>query len=243
MSEYKNSRCINCDTEIIGKFCHNCSQKSNTQRLGIKHFIQHDIIHGAFHLDKGLPFTLKEIILRPATVAQNYIQGKRVRYYNFFYLTLVIIGFTLLLQSFMDKPSFRNNNPSYVKSLNFARENIKFILLSFIPLFAISSRMVYHKVKFNIAEHSIIASICLIYFLLFNLLSDILKLMKLDENTNAIINLITAITIIIIYYQVFKEYYQNKRYLNVINAFITLFIFIIFFVLLVSFIVLFITMK
>jgi hypothetical protein len=243
MSEYKNSSCLNCDTKIIGKFCHNCSQKSNTQRLGIKHFIQHDIIHGAFHLDKGLPLTLKEIILRPAAVAHNYIQGKRVRYYNFFYLTLVIIGFTLLLQSFMDKPSFRNNNPTYLKSLNFARENIKFILLSFIPFFAISSRIVYRKVKLNFAEHSIIASICLIYFLLFNLFSDILKLMKLDENTNPIINLITAITIIIIYYQVFKEYYQNRRYLNLINAILTLLIFIFFFVLLVSLIVLFITMK
>lgn len=190
-----------------------------------------------------MPFTLKEIILRPAAVAQNYIHGKRVRYYNFFYLTLVIIGFTLLLQSFMDKPSFRNNNPTYLKSLNFARENIKFILLSFIPFFAFSSRIVYRKVKLNFAEHCIIASICLIYFLLFNLFSDVLKLFKLDENTNPIINLITAITIIIIYYQVFKEYYQNRRYLNVINAILTLFIFIFFFVLLVSLIVLFITMK
>lgn len=243
MSEYKNSSCLNCGTEIIGKFCHICSQKSTTQRLDIKHFIQHDIIHGVFHLDKGLPFTLKEIILRPAAVAQNYIHGKRVRYYNFFYLTLVIIGFTLLLQSFMDKPSFRNNNPTYLKSLNFARENIKFILLSFIPFFAISSRIVYRKVKLNFAEHCIIASICLIYFLLLNLFSDVLKLFKLDENTNPIINLITAITIIIIYYQVFKEYYQNRRYLNVINVILTLFIFIFFFVLLVSLIVLFITMK
>ncbi|WP_298137105.1 DUF3667 domain-containing protein [Flavobacterium sp.] len=243
MGEYKNSSCINCSTEIIGKFCHNCSQKSNTQRLDIKHFIQHDIIHGVFHFDKGLPFTLKEIILRPSIVAKNYIEGKRVRYYNFFYLTLVIIGFTILAQSFIDKPSFRNNNPNYLKSLNFARENIKYILLSFIPFFAISSRIVYRKVKLNFAEHCIIASICLIYFLMFNLLSDFLKILNLDDNTNPIINIITATTIITIYYQVFSEYYQNKRYINVINAILTLFFFIIFFVLLVSFIVLFITMK
>ncbi|WP_366521601.1 DUF3667 domain-containing protein [Flavobacterium sp.] len=243
MSEYKNSRCINCDTEIIGKFCHNCSQKSNTQRLDIKHFIQHDIIHGAFHLDKGLPFTLKEIILRPATVAQNYIQGKRVRYYNFFYLTLIIIGFTLLLQSFMEEPSFKNNNPTYLKSLNFARENIKFILLSFIPFFAISSKIVYHRVKFNFAEHSIIASICLIYFLLYNLLSDLLQLLSTEKIFDPFINLLSLITILCIYYQVFKEYYQNKRYLNVINSVLTFFIFSIFFLVLVSSIILIVTMN
>lgn len=243
MSEFKNTFCINCDVEIVGKYCHNCSQKSNTQRLDIKHFIQHDIIHGALHFDKGLPFTLKEIILRPAVVAQNYIQGKRVRYYNFFYLTLVIIGFTLLLQSFMDKPSFKNNNPNYLKSLNFARENVKFILLSFIPFFAISSRIAYHKVKFNFAEHSIIASICLIYFLLFNLLSDLLELIGIEKIFDPFISLVTIITIITFYYQVFKEYYQNKRYLNVINAFLTLFFFSIFFVFTVSLIVLIITMK
>lgn len=243
MIEYKKSNCLNCGTEIIGKFCHNCSQKSTTQRLDIKHFIQHDIIHGAFHLDKGLPFTLKEIILRPATVAQNYIQGKRVRYYNFFYLTLIIIGFTLLLQSFMEEPSFKNNNPTYLKSLNFARENIKFILLSFIPFFAISSRIVYHRVKFNFAEHSIIASICLIYFLLYNLLSDLLQLLSTEKIFDPFINLLSIITILCIYYQVFKEYYQNKRYLNVINSVLTFFIFSIFFLVLVSSIILIVTMN
>lgn len=243
MSEFKNPICINCDTEIVGKYCHNCSQKSNTQRLDIKHFIQHDIIHGALHFDKGLPFTIKEIILRPAVVAKNYIQGKRIRYYNFFYLTLVIIGFTLLLQSFMDEAVFKKNNPTYIKSLNFARKNVKFILLSFIPFFAISSRIVYHKVKLNFAEHSIIASICLIYFLIFNLLSDFLELIGTEKIFDPFINLVTTVTIIIIYYQVFKEYYQNKRYLNVINAILTLFLFSVFFVLLVSLIILIITMK
>ena len=242
MSEYKKSSCINCNTEIIGEFCHNCSQKSTTQRLDIKHFIQHDIIHGVFHFDKGLPFTLKEIILRPALVAQNYIQGKRVRYYNFFYLTLVIIGFTLLIQSYIGAPILKNNNPSYVKSINFAKENMKYILLSFIPFFAISSRIVYRKVKYNIAEHSIIASICLIYFLLYNLLSDLLKLIGMGKIFDPFINLLSTVTIILIYTQVFKEFYQNRRYLNVINAFLTLFLFTILFILLISGIFLFVTM-
>ena len=95
--------CKNCGENTIGKgkYCHGCGQKSRTHRLTFKHFIEHDIIHGVLHLDRGLPLTLKEIFTRPGGVAMDYIEGKRKKYYNFFYLLLLIIGVvSILLTSF-----------------------------------------------------------------------------------------------------------------------------------------------
>lgn len=241
--ENRTSICINCETKTIGKYCHNCKQKTDTKRLGVAHFIQEDIIHGALHFDKGLLFTLKEILLRPAVVAQNYIQGKRARYYNFFYLSLILIGFTILLKPLKESPIPTSNNPNYLESMQFAAKNIKFILLSFIPFFALSSRIVYRKVRYNFAEHAIIASICVVYFLLYNLASDVMTIVGLKKVFDPILTLLINFVVVYIYYQTFKEFYQNRKYINFINALLTLALFLILFVLMVSIIVFIITYK
>ena len=44
----------------------------------MKHFVMHDLLHGVWHLEKGILFTLKETIIRPGQAALDYIKGKRV---------------------------------------------------------------------------------------------------------------------------------------------------------------------
>lgn len=87
-----SKNCLNCDTPLGGKFCYECGQKSDTHRITARHFIFHDLVHGVWHLDKGLLFTLKETFTRPGYAAMDYINGKRVRYYNIFYLMILVLG-------------------------------------------------------------------------------------------------------------------------------------------------------
>lgn len=79
---------MNCSEPVSKKFCPNCGQKTDTHRITFKHFILHDILHGVWHFERGILFTLKEAIIRPGNAALDYISGKRVRYYNVFYLIL-----------------------------------------------------------------------------------------------------------------------------------------------------------
>lgn len=244
MRNQKHQNCYNCGTKLVGKYCSNCSQKSDTKRLDFKHFMQHDIIHGAFHFDKGLLYTLKEIMLRPGKVTNDYISGKRVRYYNFFYLSLLIIGFTLLLQSLhQENITLTGKSATYIETRNFASKNIKYILLSFIPFFALSSRIVYRKVHFNIAEHTIIASVTLIYFLVLNLLSEVLDLTRIQISNNAIFSTLSGLLIVYIYYQTFKQHYTTKKWVNALNAFLTLVLFSFLFFLLMFMIIYILTTK
>ena len=76
--------CLNCNENLIGKFCYNCGQKSDTHRITLKHFIFHDVLHGVWHIEKGIIFTIKESKTRPGKAALDYISGKRMRYHNFF---------------------------------------------------------------------------------------------------------------------------------------------------------------
>jgi hypothetical protein len=80
------------------RFCPTCGQKSDTHRLTMAH-IWHDLVHAFTHADKGFLFTLKELAIRPGTVAREYIQGKRKKYFNPFSFLIIVVGITLLANS------------------------------------------------------------------------------------------------------------------------------------------------
>lgn len=44
-----HTHCLNCDTELIAKYYHNCGQKVDTHRITTRHFFFHDIVHGVWH--------------------------------------------------------------------------------------------------------------------------------------------------------------------------------------------------
>ncbi|RYD58971.1 MAG: DUF3667 domain-containing protein [Sphingobacteriales bacterium] len=88
--------CLNCGAVLISKYCHECGQKSDTHRITMSHLVKHDLVHGLWHFDKGLLYTLKESFLRPGHMAMDYISGKRIKYYNVFYLILIVIGINAL---------------------------------------------------------------------------------------------------------------------------------------------------
>ncbi len=239
----KKTKCLNCDTNTVGKYCHNCTQKSDTKRLNLKHFISHDIIHGTLHLDKGLPFTIKEIILRPGKVASNYINGKRVRYYNFFYLIMILIGLILFLKGF-NNGSISNevtdkaiSKVSHNLGKELASHYFKHFLLSFIPLFAISSSITYRKTKLNLAEHGIIAGVCLIYILLYILVLQFIHLWYNELDISPYFFFVVILTIVLIYIQAFRDFYPKRTIANFFNAFLTVFTFSILMVLVVSLVI------
>ena len=51
------NKCQNCDAEIEKYYCSTCGQKTDMQRITVKHFLFHDLLHGVLHLDKGILFT------------------------------------------------------------------------------------------------------------------------------------------------------------------------------------------
>lgn len=90
-------QCLNCNRSVENKYCSFCGQKIDTHRLTPRHFFFHDIVHGVWHLDKGIFYTLKQAIIRPGSASLDYILGRRIAFYNIFYLCLILIGINLFL--------------------------------------------------------------------------------------------------------------------------------------------------
>lgn len=209
--------CKNCGDNISGNFCQNCGQKSNTHRLDFKHFMEHDIIHGVLHLDKGLLFTLKEILKKPAQVALDYINGKRKPYYNFFYILLLISGLFILLTSFLEG-KFEKLDTTDQEAFLTQLKYIKIYLFTYVPFYAASAWLLLRKLNYNFLEHCIIAVVATVSLCIVNLsglgLMALLNWIGLESNMAlTAINLISSIVMLFYpiwtYYGVAKSKYKK----------------------------------
>lgn len=92
------THCLNCGTELVGPRCHVCGQPRATARLTLPHLL-HEIPHSVFHVDRGLLPTLWGLALRPGRVINEYLDGKRARYFNPLTLVMIMAGLNTLLFS------------------------------------------------------------------------------------------------------------------------------------------------
>jgi hypothetical protein len=115
-------------------------------------------MHGVFHLERGILFTIKEALVRPGRAALDYIDGKRVRYYNVFYLSLILIGAAIILYHLSaGAGSMKSTDAGSQKVLDILTQNVKMIVLGFVPLLALNARLLFWKIRLNLAEHFIVA--------------------------------------------------------------------------------------
>lgn len=129
-----SKNCLNCGHELVHKFCAYCGQKADTHHITVKHFITHDLAHGVFHLDKGILFTIKEAFTRPGKAALDYINAKRISYYNIFYLILLLVGLNLLVQHYIIELNPKSNivhARKYRAARNFTCSNSLLLVILF----------------------------------------------------------------------------------------------------------------
>ncbi len=171
-----DQHCLNCGKELTDKYCSGCGQKADTRRISFKNFISQDILHGTFHIEKGMLFTARQSLTRPGKAALDYIAGKRKQYYNVFLLILVTIGLILFARHFYDElangqgTEVANATP-YLNEASRTMDEIfsqkaKIIIFLFVPFAALNSFILFRRKKLNLSEHSIIAGMILLGMLL-----------------------------------------------------------------------------
>jgi uncharacterized membrane protein len=223
----QNYLCLNCEKPTMGNFCNHCGQKTDTHRITFKHFIFHDVLHGVWHIEKGILFTLKEALTRPGNAALDYIKGKRIRYYNVFYLILLLIGLGVFIEniylttslkytSFLDS-SYKEDEASVV--LDFIGRYVKFFLALVVPVFALNSYWLFNRKKLFYSEHLIIFGMFYLGIIFFTLIGNILDfsvfvkpLAFISEWTNTILPIILIIYLIKGFYNAFGNDYSKINF-------------------------------
>jgi hypothetical protein len=177
------TRCLNCDAPLQGKFCPNCGQKADSHRITTKHFLMHDILHGVWHFENKILYTIKQSVFRPGYAAIEYIQGKRIRYYNVFYITAVLLGISLFLSHYSDiyyDKIFHVTEDTSMDKLDLVITKYqKIISLCFIPFAAINSYLLFRRSNLNFPEHVIIAGFSFLGVVVVSLITVILGFLEI----------------------------------------------------------------
>ncbi|WP_310556477.1 DUF3667 domain-containing protein [Flavobacterium sp.] len=83
MSKHENLRkdktCLNCRYVVENKFCPNCGQKNEDTRKTFHHLFVH-FFEDLTHYENAFWRTIKNLLLKPASLTKEYLSGKRLSY-------------------------------------------------------------------------------------------------------------------------------------------------------------------
>jgi hypothetical protein len=94
------ARCKNCDAELLGRFCVNCSQAANVHVPTTMELV-HELLEGITHSDSRLWRTLTTLWFKPGKLTEEFVAGRRASYLPPFRLYLILSIVFFLLTSFL----------------------------------------------------------------------------------------------------------------------------------------------
>jgi len=178
----------------------------------MKHFLVHDLVHGVWHLDKGILFTLKKAITGPGRVAREYIAGKRAGHFNIITLALLLLGLAFYIQHTFGNPHILLEiiDKHKVSKKYDPSTGIKLIIFSFIPIFSIVAFFFFRKIRFNYTEHIVAATFTLLGVLSLYVIAQTLNFVVTDGFISRyyLDFALAGLFICFAYYQLLHNYYS-----------------------------------
>jgi Protein of unknown function (DUF3667) len=152
-----SDQCRNCHTNLtFGQaYCSACGQKRISGRLTL-HEIARDLIHAVFHVDRSAISLVRVLLVSPGTVALDYVQGHRKRYFGPFGFLLIVVAAASAAFAVTGFRVVPTNDANMVA--DFLQSHINLVMFAEVPLLAGFSRLLYRRAGFNFAEHLVLAA-------------------------------------------------------------------------------------
>ncbi len=199
------THCKNCNHLLADsyQFCPYCSQKKDQHRFTVAHLV-HEFFHAFTHADKGIIYLVKQLAIKPGVVLREYIiEGKRKKYFNPFTFLLIVLGFTVFMNTYL-KPITQEIKPilsekvkqlsvekqqQYLKRVEksiqvnqFFEKKSNWVTFCSIPVISFVFWIMFKKKKMYFAEH-LIAYVLMIGFILLFTTITITPLMSVTKGT------------------------------------------------------------
>ncbi len=167
----KGHQCINCNTEVIGAFCHVCGQKASIRRLTWRVLLD-DLQNRLFGFDNTFFRTVRDLTVRPQKVIHSILDGIRVVYigpvgYYFLMLTVYLLLASILnvdlvemmggvSESFQTEDTTEGQKAMNNEVLSTVFNNFRTFSFLMAPFFMLANWLVYRKSGLNFIEHSVV---------------------------------------------------------------------------------------
>ena len=97
--------CTNCNKEVDQNYCPHCGQAAKLKRIDA-HYIQHEIAH-VLHLEKGIFFTIRELLLRPGKTVREFMSVNRNKLVKpIIFLIVCSVIYTMISHFFHTEEAF-----------------------------------------------------------------------------------------------------------------------------------------
>ena len=161
--------CKNCNHRFKGKFCNNCGQNANVEKIDFKYLL-HEIPNSVFQVNRGFLFTIKELFTRPGHSIREFLDGKRRQHYKplafvvlastLYVISTYMIGGNTYLSDVISGITIGMNDDgnelSATNFLNWLANNPTYATLLLLPFFSLASYVAFVKSKRNYVEHLIL---------------------------------------------------------------------------------------
>jgi hypothetical protein len=186
--------CRNCSNIYFGKYCPECGQSAHAGRIDGS-YILHDLPHAVFHVDKGILYSMWQLLIRPGKSIAEYLDGKRVNHFRPFSYLIILTSIAAILSHWVNALLRRQLSASadaLINAPNGEGSATRFIgkvapffdkypslfFLLMIPLVSLLTWLYYKKRGYNFWENIILNTyltaqfnICLIILYLVMLIS------------------------------------------------------------------------
>ena len=95
--------CVNCNhvaTVADQKFCPACGESTPAHRIDW-HFIGHELEHSVLHMDRGILYTLRRLMLQPGELIRDYIDGRRAGIVKPLLLIMMMAALVVILTKYL----------------------------------------------------------------------------------------------------------------------------------------------
>ena len=79
LKERSSKDCLNCGTEVAGRFCQQCGQENVEVKESFFQLLRH-FVEDLTHFDGKLWKTVKLLLFKPGSLTKLYVEGKRASY-------------------------------------------------------------------------------------------------------------------------------------------------------------------
>jgi Protein of unknown function (DUF3667) len=210
-------KCKNCNNELNSKFCPECGQPASLKRIN-GHFIIHEIEH-VLHFERGILYTIKELITNPGQNVRNYLTENRnrlVRPIIFIIVTSLIYSLCSNIFHFEDNyVGFIGDKESSTSAIfKWIQGHYGYANILMGVFIAIWIQLFFRKYSFNIFE--ILILLCFVMgmgMLIFSIFGIIQGLTKL--------NLMQIAGIVGFIYSTWAigQFFEKRKLMNYIKAF------------------------
>ena len=150
--------CKNCNKNFEGKFCNNCGQSADTQRLDFKFLLKNLRKNFLKYFHGGIFYSAGQLFTRPGHTTREYIEGKRVKHFEPIALLITVATFYGILYHYFGINLFEGDEVPGDKITaeminDWLSNNFSLETLLLVPVYSLASYIVFKKQNYNYIEH------------------------------------------------------------------------------------------